>query len=241
MKKNLLKRSITLLFILVFLFSGNMKVMGQKSNDVFKNSITFGVTHAFNLSTIAGSFPTISYANVDKVTESNSARLTLDLGMTVDYHFSKLLSLQLDLVYSYTGSRVVTTNYLYNEIGKLETTESYMYTMDYFKFPLTLNFYPKEQIYINAGGYFSTLIASKKYDQWFFGSDRLPIDNINPIDYGITAGVGVNLPVVKIGFQYSYGISSFINETDYSVHNSLYQLVVHWKFYSDIRKKKNTL
>jgi hypothetical protein len=51
--------------------------------------------------------------------------------------------------------------------------------------------------------------------------------------------MGLNLKYVKLGFQYSYGIGSFIDNNNFDVHNNVFELSVRWKFYSDIRNRSN--
>jgi|GEM_PF-4801791 hypothetical protein len=231
------KKSLTIIVALLFVLLINGNILGQTENsNSNSNAVTFGIIHSFNLTSVAGTFPSSDFSNSKTITSIVSPRYTFDLGMTVDYFIVDKLSVQFDLVYTYQGAHTVNKSSIYNEIGKLESKEYLTLATDYFKFPLTFNFYPKEKLYVNAGGYLASLVSAKTYDGWY--DQREPIENMNILDYGIIAGMGFNTSYVKIGFQYSYGLNSFINDGKHDVHHSVFQLVTRWKFYSDIRSNK---
>jgi len=224
------------LLVFVSLILLNTNTFGQESSDNnHQGAVTFGLLHTFNLTSISGTFPSKNFGNSKTKTSVSSPRFTFDLGMTVDYFISEKLSVQFDFVYTYQGAHLISKTFLYNEVGKIENKDYYTYAMDYFKFPLTANYYPMKHLYINGGGYFSTIISSSNYEYWYDKGD--PIDDIKPFDYGVIAGFGFNTPYAKIGFQYSYGINDFISNDNYNLHHSVFQMVVRWKFYSDLRRK----
>ncbi len=232
--KTMKTKIISVVFILIFMMNTNLFAQeGIKTND-YKDAITFGLLHTFNLTYISGTYPSQPFGNLESKTSVSAPRFTFDVGMTVDYYLSNKLSVQFDFVYTYMGAHLITKSYLYNEVGKIENKKYFTYGMDYFKFPLTLNYYPMEKLYVNGGGYFSTKISSHNYENWY--DKRNPIDDASPIDYGIVAGFGFNTAYAKIGFQYSYGINDFITNNDYNLHHSVFQFIVRWKFYSDVRK-----
>jgi len=222
------------------LFSLSINTFGQNTNDstnsdIYKNAITFGLAHSMHYTTITGDFPNKNFGNFESKISTSTPRLTFSLGMTVDYYFNKMLSLQFDFLYMYAGSHLIQKTKIYNEIGIIENNKYYTYSMSYFKFPLLLNFYPLHMLYINGGGYFAPLISSSKYDYWY--NNREPIEDIKPFDYGFVAGMGLNFKYVKIGFQYSYGIGNFIDNNNFNVHNNVFEITARWKFYSDIRNR----
>lgn len=219
------------------LLAANTNSYGQ-DNDYsdYKNAVTFGLAHSLHFTTISGTFPSSSIANRETKISTSSPRFTFSIGTTTDFHINKMVSIQFDFLYTYMGAHLLSKTYLYNEVGVIENKEYYTYAMDYFKFPLTVNFYPMRHIYMNGGGYFSTLISSSRYSHWY--ENREPIDDIKPIDYGIIAGFGFNTPYAKIGFQYSYGLNNFVDNKSFDVHHNVFEFTVRWKFYSDIRNRR---
>lgn len=235
------KRLIILLSIVVPIVIANTKIYAQdNSKDIYKNAMTFGIAHSFNFTSIVGSFPDVFASNISQTTNMTAPRFTLDFGMTTDYYISEQFSIQFDAVFTYNGAHFVSTRSVYNEIGIIETNQWFTYAMNYFKFPLAVSFYPKDKLYLTAGGYFATLLHSRKYEYWY-NLDSKPINRINNIDYGMVFGMGFNLPYLKVGFQYSYGFDSFISDPNYDLHHSVFQVVARWKFYSDIRNSKRNI
>ena len=243
--QKLITKSFNILIIAIFLFfSVNTNSYGQNvtksessSEDINKNGITFGLAHSMHFTTITGDFPSKDFANLKSDISTSSPRFTFGIGMTIDYHFNKLFSLQLDFLYMYAGSHLIQKTTIYNEVGIIENKKYYTYAMNYFKFPLTLNLYPIPLLYVNGGGYFAPLISSSKYDHWY--DNREPIEDIRPFDYGFVVGMGLNLKYVKLGFQYSYGIGSFVDSKSFDIHHNVFELTARWKFYSDIRNRSN--
>jgi len=230
-----LKVKISLLIIVSVLFlNTNTFGQGSESSD-YQGSVTFGLTHSFHFTTITGQFPSLNLGNRQTSISTAAPRFTFSIGMTADYYVSSKFSVQFDFLYTYIGAHLVSKTFLYNEVGVIENREYYTYAMDYFKFPLTLNYYPMPKLYVNGGGYFATLISSSKYNHWF--DSREPIDNIKPFDYGLVVGFGFNTKYAKFGFQYSYGFNNFIDNPKYNLHHNVFELTVRWKFYSDLRKK----
>jgi len=236
MKHAKYKSLSVLLFFLLLLLSTQIKAQ-NKQNNAYTNAFEFGLYHSFNLTSIIGTFPDINTANIAQETNLTSPRLTFDLGMTVNYYIDHRFSLQFDALYTYNGGHFISTRYIYNEVGRIEHSEWFTYSMSYFQFPFALVFYPTEQLYLSGGAYAGTLIHSQKYYHWFESGSQ-PIKDINSFDYGLQVGFGFNLSIVKIGFQYSYGLADIINNSSYNLHHSDYKFVVRWKFFSDIRKNK---
>jgi hypothetical protein len=233
-----LKPFIKSLLIVVLILTLNSSISGQsKESEVYTGAITFGLYHSFNLTTITGSFPELKSMNLKQETKLTSPRFTFDVGMTMDYYIAKQLSVQMDLLFTYSGGHFISTRTIYNEVGKIEQDEWFTYATSYFQMPLAIVFYPKEQIYFSGGGYIATLIHSHKYHVWYDNTSQ-PIKDINNFDYGLSVGAGFNMSYVKIGFQYNYGIANIINNSNYNLHHSDYKLVIRWKFSSDIRNRK---
>lgn len=232
-----IKMSLKYLFIVLlpFLLYANSQLLAQ---DVDKkvNGLTFGLTHSVNTTRLHGDFPSYSYLNV---TESNStySRVTFDVGINIDYYLSPMFSIQMDATYSSMGTVLENTTTLYSELGKVEGYNTNRIVLDYIKIPLAINFYPHEMIYMNVGGYGSTLISSRFYSR---DSESEDLDyKFNNVDAGIIAGGGVSLAYVKLGLQYSYGLMNVVtNDNELDLRNGVFQFIVRWKFYSEIRNAK---
>ena len=211
----------------------------EKEDTKYDGAVTFGLIHSFNLTTISGDFPSLTSTNRETETNRRAPRLTLDIGLTGNYYFNNKVSLQMDLVYTYMGSHLTTKTDIYNEIGIVETVEYYTYAMDYIKLPISVNIYPKEKLYLNLGGYVATNLSNSLYK--IFHSDDYHVEEIeelgdvNSLDYGLLFGVGFDTKIVRVGFQYTYGLSQFNTNQDYSLHNNVFQIVARWNFFSDLK------
>ncbi|MCK5857292.1 MAG: outer membrane beta-barrel protein [Bacteroidales bacterium] len=232
---NLLTKSFLLAFLL-FALNSNLRAQSNK-DEIYKNAINFGLYHSFNLTTVVGDFPDIETLNIRQETKLSSPRFTFDIGMTMDYHINKLISMQFDALFTYNGGHFASTRTIYNEVGKVEQNEWFTLSTSYFQFPISMVVYPQEQLYFSAGAYIATLVHSQRYHYWY-ESNTSAIKDINNFDYGLVFGMGFNMSFVKVGFQYSYGLSDMIHSSDYNLHHSDYKLVVRWKFSSDIRDRK---
>ena len=211
----------------------------ENEQNKYDGAVTFGLIHSINLTTVSGDLPSLNSSNRETTTRNRAPRLTMDIGLTGNYYFNEKISLQMDLVYSYMGTHLTTNTRIYNEVGVIETDDYYTYAMDYIKMPISINFYPREKIYLNIGGYAASNLSNSVYK--IFHSDDYHVDeieslgNVNSLDYGVIMGVGFNTKIVKVGFQYSYGISAFNSNDDYSLHNSVFQIVARWNFFSDLK------
>ncbi len=238
MKNACCNRVLICFFSFVLLISFNGNTFAQDENvDIYRNAVTFGIVHSFNLASMVGSFPQNTISNINSSTSVVSPRFTIDIGMTTNFYLNKKVSFQFDFVYALRGAHLMTTSTVYNEVGKIETKKWFTNSMNYLKLPLTLNYYPMEKLYVNGGGYASILLSSKTYEYWT-SPEKEPIEGLENFDYGLVFGFGFNLIPVKVGFQYSYGLSSLISSEGYDIDHSVFQLVARWKLYSDIRKRR---
>ncbi len=222
-----------LIFTLLIFITCSSIFAQEAEKDKYKNAVTFGLIHSVNTTTLHGDFPDQKFPN-SSVNTNVINRFTVDLGITVDYYLSQKLSLQFDAIYSAMGGRIVKTNTLYNEIGKFESDQSNKLSLNYIKFPLTVNIYPRDIFYLNAGGYAATLLSKREGTSRWDDKDLNEYD-VNNFDAGIVAGFGLNTDIVKLGFQYSYGLTNMVSNDDLDLHNGVFQFVVRWKFYSEVR------
>ena len=238
------KQSLTTLLLTILLLHLSNFAFAQwekleKKDANYNGAVTFGLIHSVNLTTISGDFPSLTATNRETETHKRAPRLTLDIGLTGNYYFNNKVSLQMDLVYTYMGSHLTTKTEIYNEVGIVETVDYYTYAMDYIKLPISVNIYPKEKIYLNLGGYVATNLSNSLYK--IFHSDNYHVEEIeslgsvNSLDYGLLFGIGFDTKIVRIGFQYTYGLSRINTNQDYSLHNNVFQIVARWNFFSDLK------
>lgn len=236
---NISKHLVKFFTLLILLYTFHINANAQlKEDDIYDGALSFGLYHSFNFTTVVGSFPELTTLSVKQETKLSAPRFTFDIGMTMDYRINKNISIQTDALYTYSGGHFVRTRTIYNEVGKIEEQEFFTYSTSYLQLPMALAFYPREQLYFSGGAYIGALIHSQRYHYWYNAANAKPINDINPFDYGLVFGMGFNMSYVKIGFQYSYGLSSIVNDPNYDLHHSDYKMVIRWKFASDVRKRK---
>lgn len=223
------------MLILIQLFQ--LKAHTQETN-IYKEAFEFGIINSLNFTSLTGGDNSIVYGNRIENFITVGPRTTFDLGLYGDIYLSRKFVLGIDMVYSFTGAYVKKETIILNEIDTESGNENSIYAFNYFKAPVMLNFYPVDRFYIGVGGYAALLISGKEYTYLFDYFDRLPLDGASSFDAGMVAGMGFNTRIVRVGFQYSYGITPAYETNDLSMHNSMLQIITRWKLYSDIRKRQ---
>jgi len=220
------------------LLCSGLVVKAQETGKISrKGTINFGLVHSLNNTSFLGTFPNDSYLNREEDVYASS-RLTVDLGLGIDYFLSDKTSLQFDLVFSPQGARIVDETTVYNEVGVFDGYSSSLYALNYIKLPILFNVYIHDVFYLNLGGYGAALVSSSQGDGPLGMVNSENIEGVSDFDAGVLGGGGVNFKYVKLGFQYSYGIMPCIDNDSYSLHNGVFQLVARWKFYSEERSKQ---
>ena len=198
----------------------------------------YGLQNSFNFTSLVGQYPSTESNSRDITVTPVGTRFTFDFGMFGNYYVTEKVSVQFELNLSYMGAHTQTTQINYHDLGMYETTTSKSYALRYIKIPVTANYLISDNFYVQFGGYFSSLLSAKTFNYNYGIFDRTRID-ANPIDAGIIGGVGFDTKIVRLSMRYSYGFMNVRPEDvdDMNVKNSVFQIVAHWKIYSDVRKR----
>ena len=231
-----MKAIITLGLVLLFGNSvwaqfGSVKNDPEKTGYERKGKMEFGLQHSINFVSLVGEGPTTSFGVIETKFVPVGVRLTASVGGFGNYYLTEKLSFQFEFMFAFYGSHFSLEKKVYHDLGYFESTSKKTYAMRYIKLPLTLNYLVADNFYVQGGGYFSTLINARSYENlWSFGPNVEDVNNLNPIDIGLIGGVGIETKVVRIGVRYSYGfLNVFDNYGTADLHNSVFEVSAHWK------------
>lgn len=188
----------------------------------------------------------VNYANhkFSNITEEESdylkPLLAYHFGVVGDFNLSGNLSLEASLLYSGLGSKFL-----------LEEGEDFFdskTSLNYLKLPVLLKYrFGSESFsfFVNAGPYIAyglngkVATKSKIFGIEFDETDKIDFkeDEINRLDYGILAGVGVGFGSFDVGLNYGLGLNTLYDiydengvKTDDTVKNSFFSLSLTYKF-----------
>lgn len=192
-----------------------------------KSGMEWGFFMGPNWSLPSGSAPQletgIQYENVRE-----RARTTFYFGFKFNFHLENNLSVEFNALFNSQGQKTEFSGY-YHELGYSDETEKYTDVLSYFVFPLTLNYYLTDNIYIKGGVYGATLAGAQRREGGVFGN-YVDIGHLYKSgDFGVTAGIGAESKVVFLEWRYSRGLVD-VTFDDASYYNQNVQLVVGFKF-----------
>lgn len=216
------------------------KNQSYSSTQLHKGGFEYGLQHSINFTSLVGDYPIKESVNSIEEMKPVGARFTFDIGMFGNYYVAEKMSIQFEFNLSYMGAHTQTTRTIYQDLGIFKDTKSESFAFHYIKIPLTLNYNLTDNLYIQGGGYFSSLLSAKKFDYYYGPFDRTKLDYIAPIDLGIIGGIGFNTKIVRISMRYNFGLVDVFNDPEYpntDLRNSVFQIVGHWLIYSDVRKR----
>lgn len=138
---------------------------------------------------------------VDDVVDEN-VKLGLVAGFYAKLPLTTGVSIQPELLYSNKGAKEKYNNVL----GKGE----YRFNLDYIELPVSAVFNLGKNFNIHGGGYISYLAAVNIKDLHNDGTidnvKDLNAEDFHRIDYGLLAGLGVDVQNFTIGARYNYGL-----------------------------------
>lgn len=204
----------------------------EKQNLSKKGKLEYGFEHTLSFSSLVGVGPKTSFGVVETELVPAAFKFTMGLGGFGNYFFTDKLSLQFEFLFAFYGGNFRLESTIYQDLGYFKSNTKKGYALRYFKLPLTLNYTVSNGFYLQGGGYFSTMLSAKTYESAVvFDTDIEFVDDLNLIDVGLIGGVGFKTKVVNIGFRYNYGLSNvFSNYEPANLHNSVFELIAHWKF-----------
>lgn len=140
----------------------------------------------------------VSNLYVDDVSDEN-ARLGTHLGLFAQFGTIGPVALQTELLFSTKGSVAQYSGFFDQEVK---------YNLNYLDLPVLAVFKIGEAVELHAGGYGSFLLgANISYSgDVSNGVDEIDRDNLKSYDYGLSAGVGINVGAVQLGARYNYGL-----------------------------------
>lgn len=160
----------------------------------------FGLKGGINLSQLY-----VDQVNVD----DESMKLGLNFGVFAKIPLTNVLALQPEILYSSAGSKVTYGGSDLENILGIESGEV-RFNLNYIQVPiaLALNLGP---LNIHVGPYFSYLLSAKVKD--LKASDlssntvaTLDKEDFRKFDYGVMAGLAIDVKSVTLGARYNYGL-----------------------------------
>lgn len=186
---NLMKKLCALLLVANFIYFGAT----AQENNRDRTASKFGIKLGVNLSNLYKS-------EVD----DNNLKVGPIAGLYAKLAISEGFSIQPELLYSNKGSKLTYDNFI---LG----TGEYRFNLNYIELPVMAVANLGRNFNIHAGPYVSYLAAVNIKDMDENGSINgvtdLKADNFKRFDYGVAAGLGVDVEGFSIGARYSYGLN----------------------------------
>lgn len=155
----------------------------------------------------------------------------LDSKMKVSYHFGIVaefpvldrFTIQPELLYADQGEK-----YEINVEGELMTMRT---RLNYLNLPVLAKYYFTKGFSLEAGPQIGVVLYSKSVDE---DGDKTDIEDINPLDFGLTAGLGYQFDVgLFVQGRYYRGllnVNDSVTKDDFKFVNDICQLSVGYKF-----------
>ncbi|KXX70338.1 outer membrane beta-barrel protein [Flammeovirga sp. SJP92] len=199
----------------------------SKYNPPAKRGMEWGFFAGPSWSFPAGSSPQLQTgAQFSSVRERT--RTTMFFGFKFNFHVQERLSVEFDAMFNSMGQKTEFSGFMH-EIGQSNETVKYTDVLSYFVFPLTVNYYLTENIYIKGGLYGATLAGAQRREGGVFGD----YVDVGPLfkggDFGFTAGIGAEAKMLFLEWRYSRGLID-VTFDDEKYYNQNVQLVVGLKF-----------
>ena len=148
---------------------------------------SFGVKAGLNLASLSG----------DNISDDIEKRTGFHFGLTYEYEFSDVISLQSELMYSTQGAKMK---------GVDSTLE-----LDYLNAPILLKFYVVEGLSLEAGPQLGFNISAQEVTN----GESEDVEDLNTFDLGGAFGLGFKFDNgLSIGARYVVGFSNIISEED---------------------------
>lgn|SRR5690606_20280781 len=146
----------------------------------------------------------VNFANfrVDEVADNN-LKVGLNLGLFAKLPIGDAFAVQPEILYSSKGSKLTYDNFIQGE-------GEYRFNLNYIEVPVLAVFSLGEHFNIHAGPYIAYLTSSNIKDMEDDGTidtiKDIDVDNFNRLDYGLAAGIGIDVNGFIAGVRYNYGL-----------------------------------
>ena len=147
----------------------------------------------------------VNFSNfrVDDVADNNM-KVGLNLGLFAKLPVGPAFSIQPELLYSSKGSKLKYDNFIQGE-------GEYRFNLNYLELPVLGVINIGKNFNIHAGPYVAFLTSSNIKDMdddgTIQGVKEIDVDNFNRFDYGLAAGIGVDVNGFIAGARYNYGLN----------------------------------
>lgn len=185
---------------------------------------------------------TIEYNIIDEgYGESIKMNPGINLGITAEFKIAKPLSIETGLMFSTKGFKMAED---YTDMGEFYKINS-KFNLYYIDVPLDLKGsinIGKVKIYGAAGPYLGVgLFGSSKYEETYNGETESEKDifdleevGIKRLDYGLNAGMGIEIKAIQIGVNYGYGLQNLIegesSNSDIKITNKVLSFTAGYRF-----------
>ena len=216
-----IKYSLLSLFLIIFTVP---LAFSQQQETAEETGLTpkFGIKVGANLANLY----------VDNVQDEN-IKLGLNIGFYGKIPLTRGLSIQPELLFSSKGAKLT-----YNNV--LQGQGEYRFNLNYVEMPLLLVINLVPNLNLHLGGYTAFLTSSNvkdvNKDGTVNGVTNLKTDDFNRFDYGLVAGLGVDIQNMTLGMRYNYGLKevgksgSLSGDVTKNSKNSVFSLYVGFAF-----------
>src|SRR6185295_17415175 len=148
----------------------------------------------------------VNFANlyVDNVQDEH-LKLGVNAGFYAKLPVTKGISIQPEILWYNKGSKDTYSNPVFG-------TGEYRFNLNYVESPLLMVFNVTPNFILNGGAYVAYLasanVKNMNSDGTITGVRDLNAENFHRFDYGLVAGLGVDIENVTFGARYSYGMQT---------------------------------
>ena len=189
---------------------------------------TFGINAGYNLSNLIYKEPP-HYGNQFYVDEFKM-KPGFNAGVTVEFPTKDWFSIDMGLILSTKGCKTSHKGVTFNDKGT--------WNLVYLDIPLTAKTYFNARcakiygafgpyIGIGLGGKWNTIETNNSGTRSFSSN---AFDNLNKLDFGLTAGAGVSIYSFQIGLSYGFGLSNISSYSDVIIRNRVLGISVGYVF-----------
>ncbi len=150
-------------------------------------------------------------------------KISHHFGIVAEFPILERFSIQPELLYADQGEK-----YEINVEGELVTMRT---RLNYLNLPVMAKYYFVKGFSLEAGPQVGIVLYSKSVDD---DGDKTDIEDINPFDFGLTAGLGYQFDVgLFVQGRYYRGllnVNDSVNKDDFKYVNDIFQFSVGFKF-----------
>ncbi|MFN8437838.1 MAG: porin family protein [Cytophagales bacterium] len=184
---------------------GLQQVQAQNTEDR-KEEATIGIKGGINLANF--------HTNNNDIDDQDMIS-GVNLGILMYLPLSRKVILQPEVNYTTKGSAVSYNNVVANGIAQ--------FRLRYLEVPVLLRYNLNKHAHVHAGPYAAYLLDSRiinKTENGDFDFNReINKDDLNSIDWGLAAGVGVDMGSLGVGLRYNYGMATIGQTKTYGTNS----------------------